>query len=257
MAEPIERETPSPQENQDASSTHDPRRAAVLERLDRVNDPELDESVVAMGFIGDLVVDGGDVRVDFRLPTYWCSANFAFLMAEDMRIAIETLPWVTRATVTLDDHFAARRINRGIAEKLPFEEVFADETAEGLHRVRVVFREKAFLGRQAALLDALLRRDSAARTLAVSMADLERLVHDDDEEIATAAARYLAARRHDGGRAEPDDPAFTTLEGTPVGEAMLADHRRATRRVLHAARANAEMCRIYLEERYSDAPRSQ
>ncbi len=128
------------------SSDQDHRRREVLDRLDRVSDPELDESVVKMGFIGDLEVDGSEVAVTFRLPTFWCAANFAFLMAEDMCIAIEALDWVDRATIHLADHFAAERINRGIADGLSSERVFADEGAGGLQEIRTTIREKAFLG---------------------------------------------------------------------------------------------------------------
>ena len=35
------------------------------------------------------------VSIGFRLPTYWCAANFAFLMADDMRREVAALPWVT------------------------------------------------------------------------------------------------------------------------------------------------------------------
>lgn len=228
------------------------RRQDVLDRLDQVSDPELDESVVRMGFIGALEVDDTEVSVTFRLPTFWCAANFAFLMAEDMRIAVETLPWVSRAAITLIDHFSADRINRGIADDLSFQEVFADEATGGLSEVRETFRQKAFLGRQAVLLDALLGRDGVTEALALRMDGLAGLVNDQDDEVALAASRYLAARRHDGGPSGSGEPAFTTLDGTAVDESTLADHRRSSRRVLHSARANAEMCRIYLDARYGD-----
>ena len=81
------------------------RTAEVWARLESVIDPELDESVTELGFVTGVEVDvGGDVKVDFRLPTYWCAANFAFLMADDMRIAVAALPWVEKVTVGLGEH---------------------------------------------------------------------------------------------------------------------------------------------------------
>ena len=53
-------------------------------------DPELDEPVTDMGFVEAVSVTGraaGAVQVSFRLPTYWCSPNFAFLMADDIKRA--------------------------------------------------------------------------------------------------------------------------------------------------------------------------
>ncbi len=64
------------------------------------------------------------VRVDFRLPTYWCAANFAFLMADDMRIAVAALPWVRKVTVGLGEHMYADEINRGVAAGLSFQATF-------------------------------------------------------------------------------------------------------------------------------------
>ena len=76
----------------DHGAADDERLAEVWARLDGVTDPELDESVVALNFVTEAIVDAANcVHVFFRLPTYWCAANFAFLMADDMRTAEENL----------------------------------------------------------------------------------------------------------------------------------------------------------------------
>ena len=64
-------------------------RARVLEALGTVYDPELDEPITTLGFVGSCVVtDDGDVSVRLRLPTPQCAPNFAFLMAADARAAV-------------------------------------------------------------------------------------------------------------------------------------------------------------------------
>ena len=238
-----------PEKNRQAETDRADRTKAVRDCLDRVTDPELDESVVAMGFIDRIGIEGGNVTVVFSLPTFLCSANFAFLMAEDMKVALEGLPWVTGATIQLRDHFAADRINQGIAKSLPFETVFAGDADEGLADIRRTFREKAFLGRQATLLDLLLRQNSASELMKLTMGDLIGLLAEDHDDVALAAARYLAARRHEGGSASPDAPAFTALDGRPLTLTALPQHRRNARRILQASRANAEMCRMVLSNR--------
>ena len=61
-------------------------------KLDLVMDSELDEPVTEMGFIETVVVDAAEgVDITFRLPTYWCSSNFAFLMAQGIKREVETL----------------------------------------------------------------------------------------------------------------------------------------------------------------------
>ena len=66
--------------------------AAARGALDRVVDPELDRSLTELEFIASLEVDGGDVTVALRLPTYWCSPSFAYLMVGDARDALQALP---------------------------------------------------------------------------------------------------------------------------------------------------------------------
>ena len=65
-------------------------------------DPELDESVTDLNFVTKADVDSKNrVHIEFRLPTYWCAANFAFLMADDMRRAVGALDWVEGVGVVL------------------------------------------------------------------------------------------------------------------------------------------------------------
>ena len=63
-------------------------RARVFEALGTVYDPELDEPITTLGFVGSCVVEGEDVSVRLRLPTPQCAPNFAFLMAADARAAV-------------------------------------------------------------------------------------------------------------------------------------------------------------------------
>ena len=228
----------------------DERRRAVLDALDGVLDPELDESVTAMGFVESVAFDGPDVDIVFRLPTFWCSANFAFLMAVDMRAAVGALPGVREARVRLVDHFAAGKINRGVAAGHGFAQVFEGEARSGVDDIRRVFREKAFLGRQEAVLRLLLDAWGAERAARATVADIEALAAERNGPFRPATLRYLTLRREMGGPAGDRDAAFTTLAGEPVGPSEMSAHLRSIRRVRGAAQANAEMCRIYLEARY-------
>jgi metal-sulfur cluster biosynthetic enzyme len=91
------------------------RSAEIWSALGAVTDPEIDESVTSLEFITSVRIESGNsVRIEFRLPTYWCAPNFAFLMASDMRDAVAELSWVEKVTVELLDHFSANLINRGV-----------------------------------------------------------------------------------------------------------------------------------------------
>ena len=234
-----------------AAAVPEPLRARVMAALDTVMDPELDESVAEMGFVESLALADGRLDVVFRLPTYWCSANFAFLMATDMRCALERLPEIDAARIRLVDHFAARRINQGVAEGRGFAEVFAGEATTDLAEIRRAFRERAFLGRQERLLRALASARGVEAALATTVGELDGLAGAADPEIATAALRYLALRRHEPGGTDPAAPAFVTAAGLAVRPADYVTHLRALKRVRGAAEANAEMCRLYLGARIS------
>ena len=228
----------------------DDHRAEVMAQLEEVLDPELDQSVTSMGFIESVAIEGGRVEIVFRLPTFWCSANFAFLMAVDMKLAVEPLPWVSEVVVLLVDHFAAPKINAGVARNLGFAEVFKGEATTDLSEIRRLFREKAFLGRQDKMLRALALERGVEAALSLTVGDLRELAHG-NSEIRPLALRYLTARLVDGGPTAPDAPAFTTLSGDAVEMERYTQHLREIRRVRGAAEANAEMCRIYLEARYA------
>src|SRR6516225_10795943 len=113
------------------------RTQEVWTALASVTDPEIDESVTSLEFITSVGIEFGNrVHISFRLPTYWCAPNFAFLMASDMRDAVAELPWVGRVTVELLDHFSAVLINRGVALKQDFRDAFPGETDDDLRSIR-------------------------------------------------------------------------------------------------------------------------
>ena len=80
-------------------------RRAVLERLDRVLDPELDKSILKLGFVESLRVQESCLTVVLYLPTYFCSPGFAYLMANDVRRELLSVEGVQEVTVRLRDHF--------------------------------------------------------------------------------------------------------------------------------------------------------
>jgi metal-sulfur cluster biosynthetic enzyme len=129
-------------------------RNAVIEQLDRVTDPELDQSIVELDYIDNLRVDPS-VFVQFKLPTAWCSPAFAWMMATDIRERVTELSGVENVTVRLIDHMHEEEITHGVNEELAFESVFEDAT-DGVEEVRAMLDEKARLARQYRAVEALL-----------------------------------------------------------------------------------------------------
>ena len=227
------------------------REAEVLACLAAVTDPELDEPVTDLGFVEQVTVGGdGTVSIDFRLPTYWCAANFAYMMAEDMRDAVSALPWVTRVVPRLREHMCADEVNRGVAGGLDFGAAFGEAgDDESLADLRTTFRRKSFQGRQEALLRALLAQGFGKAALAaMTMAELERTAVARPDG-AGLRRRYLEMRARVGGSAGPEDRAFVTAEGAPLTEAGFDEHLRTLASVRIAMEFNGALCRGLLAAR--------
>lgn len=222
----------------------------VLARLDRVNDPELDESVTSLGFVtGVSVTDEGRVEIGFRLPTYWCAANFAFLMADDMRTAVGRLPWVRGVGVELGEHMYAETINTAMQRGQSFQEAFAAEADGDLDALRRVFEVKAFQRRQMALLDHLLEAGHAPEALVtLTIAELRSLPGGTGEQLIE---RYLE-RRGVPGPDGPDARAFVDEHGRIVAAAEFPAHRRTLRRVSVNVEFNGALCRGLLAARFNE-----
>ena len=63
--------------------------SAILDALASVRDPELDTSIVELGFVTACWLDeGGTAHIRLRLPTYFCAPNFAYLMVSDAHAAV-------------------------------------------------------------------------------------------------------------------------------------------------------------------------
>lgn len=225
------------------------RQAEVWACLQGVTDPELDESVTELNFVSRIDVDPENrVHIEFRLPTYWCAANFSFLMADDMRRAVSALGWVEGVSVVLGEHMYADKINAGLAGGLSFQETFGAEADGGLDDLRQTFLVKAFQRRQAALLNHLAVVGHSPEILInLSMMELDCLPVDEEGE--KLVRRYLE-RRTVVAPLRPDALAFVDAQGSPLKIDRFAAYVSGLRRVGVNAEFNSALCRGLLSVRF-------
>lgn len=225
----------------------------VWDRLEAVTDPELDEPITEMGFVERVeVLDARRVEVEFRLPTYWCSPNFAFLMAFGIRREVMSLPWVVEAEVRLNDHCFGDRVNEGVNSGRAYSEVFA-EYCDGADLGEVVdtFLAKAFDRRQETVLLGLRAQGRTAEEItAMTLDQLRRTVFDGAEE-ARQQARYLELLLMQD-LAAPGDLAFPTWDGTPIDVAGFAKHMAKLRSTRINMEFNGVLCRGLAATRYKE-----
>ncbi len=234
-----------------AKSTDDlqARQRQVLACLESVMDPELDESVTELNFVTTVDVGANNrVHIGFRLPTYWCAANFSFLMADDMLRAVKALDWVEGVEVVVGEHMYADKINAGLSKGLSFQETFGEEADGDLEGLRQTFLVKAFQRRQAALLTYLLAAGQSHEGLVVMTIGALQSLPLDAEGIKLVG-RYLDRR----GVVAPvriDAYAFVTAEGAKLKSESLGSYVNSLRRIGVNAEFNGALCRGLLAVRF-------
>ncbi|WP_038037417.1 iron-sulfur cluster assembly protein [Thermorudis peleae] len=236
-----------------------PSVAQIWQELDQVLDPELDQSITRLGFVTEATVQGSTVLVRLRLPTYWCSPNFAYLMADDARRRLERLPGVERVLVTLEDHFAAEAITHGVNARCAFSTIFPGEATDDLEDLRRFFLRKGFLSRQLVMVQALRHAGlSDAALCALRLRDLRHAagqywVDDQGEQRwvrpARAVERYLTRRREVIGDDGPEAWLLVDLDGRPLCPDRLSDYLRQIRATVVNLRASAALCEALLASR--------
>jgi metal-sulfur cluster biosynthetic enzyme len=230
------------------------RQGELWRRLEGVNDPELDEPVTEMGFIerAEIAADG-HVDVGFRLPTYWCSPNFAFLMLDDLRQALEALSWAPAFRITLHDHMFAEEVNRGIAENKGFAEIFGALAEDAdLEELREKFRLKAFKRRQEAVildLKALGIADSEIVRMTLWMLDA---ILPGNEQVAKNKVRYREALLQRWPDLAALDPVVVDYDGRRISGDALAVHMADLRSTRINMEFNGALCRGLKQTRYKE-----
>ncbi len=218
-------------------------QARVTAALATVYDPELDEPITTLGFVGSCVVSAnGDVDVRLRLPTPQCAPNFAFLMASDARSAVRRVPGVREVGVVLEDHYTGAEINAAVGRGGTFDDAFPGESEASLGALRELFRRKALVARQGRVCQALLAGgDSPAAVVARRAADLPDGID---------AERCLELRQELGLPCGPDSPALVAGDGTRLPADGLDRWLRRAQLVSLSLESNGGLCRSLLHVRY-------
>ena len=220
--------------------------AAVWDAMDGVIDPELDRSLVELDFVRSVEVGEGGVHVALRLPTYWCSPNFAYLMVGDAHEAVRRVPGADRVRVDLVDHYAGERISTAIQAGLSFQEAFPDQADGELHELRRKFRLKAFVVRQEPVLRAVRRAAGDEAAVALRLGD-----GSPPEGVAADEWREYLRRRRDLGMGDgSSELVFTDAQGEPLAAGGLNTYLRLARSVRISLQSNTEFCTGLLAARY-------
>jgi metal-sulfur cluster biosynthetic enzyme len=231
-----------------------PGRVASLddarEALGRVVDPELDEPITDLGFVRSLEVDeAGGIEVHLRLPTSFCSPNFAYLMASDAKDVLTALPWTQQVVVRLDDHHDSDKINAGLAADAGYLGTFGAEAESDLDELRTTFRRKAHTAAMERSLTGLLRDEPDRDVVSLGEVCLGDLA------AGPTTDALLRRRAAVGLGLGADQPVLVDHTGTPPDDVPLALRRARSTRI--SIDGNAHFCRGLLRTRYPGAEDDQ
>jgi len=230
------------------------RELEVWDCLSAVSDPELDEPITEMNFVERVEIsEDMTVRVDFRLPTYWCSPNFAYLMAFGIRTEVLALPWVRGMTVHLKDHCLGEEVNDGVNSGRSFQEIFA-ENCDGAVLKEVVekFLAKAFDRRQEAVLLELKAMGKTDKAIVSMTLGALKKTPFTGEEALRQKPRYLDILAANDLAASDDDPAFPTWQGGTIAPDDLDAHLGRLRGTRLNMEFSGALCRGLAQTRYKE-----
>ncbi|KMO84920.1 metal-sulfur cluster biosynthetic enzyme [Mycolicibacterium chubuense] len=223
------------------------RDAEAMTALTAVVDPELDEPITALGFVHSLVVSpSGNVKLNLRLPTSFCSPNFAYLMASDAKDVLNGLDWARQVVVELDDHHDSDIINAGLAADAGYRGTFGHEAEDSLDDLRMTFKRKAHTAAMERCLTSLLRADPSRTEESMGAVRIGDLPAGPETEA------LLHRRATLGLSTRADDLVLVDETGAPYDDVPMALRRARSTRI--SIDGNAHFCRGLLRTRYGGEP---
>jgi hypothetical protein len=184
--------------------------------------------------------------VHLRLPTSFCSPNFAYLMASDEKDALKQLDWTRNVVVELDDHHDSPIINAGLAADAGYRRTFGHEAEDSLDELRETFRRKAHTAAMERCLTALLLADPARSESSLGEVTLGDLPSDGFKAALLKRREALGLSTLPSALVMVDHRG----QGYPPDAVPMALRRARSTRI--SIDGNAHFCRGLLKTRYGD-----
>ncbi|CAN3126926.1 MIP18 family-like domain-containing protein [Mycobacterium sp. smrl_JER01] len=217
----------------------------VLAALSTITDPELDEPITDLGFVRSVTLDDTGVEVHLRLPTAFCSPNFAYLMASDALDALQVVEDAGEVRVLLDDHHDSHKINAGLAAGAGYVGTFGVEAQDSLDELRRTFARKAHSAAMERCVTRLMNRDRLAE------GDIHRITLHDLPAGRDKSA--LLRRRFALGLSIcPNSRVVVGDDGQALPPEQVPMRLRFARSVRISMEGNTHFCRGLLATRYED-----
>ncbi|KQY50132.1 MULTISPECIES: iron-sulfur cluster assembly protein [unclassified Nocardioides] len=217
----------------------------VMAELSTVLDPELDEPITDLGFVRSVAIDDTGVTVHVRLPTSFCSPNFAYLMTSDAVDALRRVEDIGQVRVFLDDHHDSDKINAGLAADAGYRGTFGVEAEDSLDELRLIFQRKAHTAAMERCIEDRLKHSG------LTVADIYRLRLNNLPGGRLKEA-LLRRRTAIGLGIGPHARVFVDEHGEPVPPDEVPLRLRFAKAVRISIEGNSHFCRGLLATRYEE-----
>ncbi|AAK41858.1 metal-sulfur cluster assembly factor [Saccharolobus solfataricus] len=109
--------------------------------LEDVIDPETNYSIVKMGFIRNIEIEEGKIKVTLSPPTFWCPPLFLYMILEDVKRKLSES--YNGVLIQVVDHHDAEKLTSCINNGKSFEECYKNEVeGNSYEAIRERFRVK-------------------------------------------------------------------------------------------------------------------
>jgi len=89
----------------------------VYQELRDVMDPEIGASIVDMGLIDEISIEGDEARVVYRLTMPMCPPVMALYIGNMIKKKLLKVEGVSKRVVRVKDHYLQDQINKALAEE--------------------------------------------------------------------------------------------------------------------------------------------
>lgn len=86
----------------------------VEDALATIVDPEIGLPILELKIVDKILIEGGDVSIDFHLTAPLCPPFFALKIATDIKEAVSKIKGVKSVKVNLKQHYLADMINKEV-----------------------------------------------------------------------------------------------------------------------------------------------
>ncbi len=98
------------------------KELAIYNELKEVADPELGASIVEMGLVDEISVEGSEARITYHLTVPMCPPVMALYIGNEIKKKLFRVAGIEKAVVRVTNHYYEKQINEMLAKELKFQD---------------------------------------------------------------------------------------------------------------------------------------